>query len=182
MSTTINEIVHSRNGHGREIGPIGTASRIVAGLVAITLPVAVEGIRWWDLAALVAAPYVATAAARLITVTFERGAPGALDRHYGICSPAGCALIAVLYAAASGFGAATPAHGDVVFWGFVGASMLLSALRGDAGCELLAFPNAITGRRDRIGCILFTPIDVAEARHRDSGRGPAQRHRSSPLS
>jgi hypothetical protein len=29
---------------------------------------------------------------------------------------------------------------------------------------VLAFPNAITGRRDRIGCILYTPIDAAEAR------------------
>jgi hypothetical protein len=39
-----------------------------------------------------------------------------------------------------------------------------AAVRGEAGCEMLAFPNAITRRKDRIGCILFTPIDAAEAR------------------
>jgi hypothetical protein len=61
----------------------------------------------------------------------------------------------------------------VVFWVFIGSSMLLGAARGDAGCEVLAFPNAITGRRDRIGCILFTPIDAAEAR-RSQGRAVHQ--------
>ncbi|MGH2383231.1 MAG: hypothetical protein ACRDG7_18690, partial [Candidatus Limnocylindria bacterium] len=46
-----------------------------------------------------------------------------------------------------------------------GASMLVAGARGYAGCEVLAFPNAITGRRDRIGCLLYTPIDSAETRH-----------------
>jgi hypothetical protein len=140
---------------GREIGPIGTASRVVAGAAAITLPVALEGVGWWDVAALFAAPLVATAAARPIAFAFGGGARGA---------PTACVLIGVLFAAAFVVGEGTPAHGDVVFWGFVGASMLFGAIRGDAGCELLAFPNAITGRRDRIGCILFTPIDAAEVR------------------
>jgi hypothetical protein len=138
---------------GREIGPIGTAARVVAGIAAITLPIALEDVGWWDVPALAAAPLVAAALATLITRALG-----------GIAGMAGCALIAALLASAFAVGAATPAHGDVVFWGFFGASMLLAAARGDGGCEVLAFPNAITGRQDRIGCILFTPIDAAEAR------------------
>jgi hypothetical protein len=44
--------------------------------------------------------------------------------------------------------------------------MLVGAAAGYDGCEVLAFPNAFTGRRDRIGCLLFTPIDTIEARYR----------------
>jgi hypothetical protein len=150
---------------GREIGPIGTVGRVVAGALALGIPIALEGIGWWDAPALIAAPLVATAAARLIALLFDHIAPDALSSHHAICSPAGCVLIGVLFAGASAVGAASPAHGDVVVWGFLGASMLLAAARGDGGCEVLAFPNAISGRRDRIGCILFTPIDTAEARH-----------------
>jgi hypothetical protein len=61
-------------------------------------------------------------------------------------------------------GLATPADANVAFWGLLGLSMLLAAARGDGGCELLAFPNALKRRRDSIGCIIFTPIDRAEAR------------------
>jgi hypothetical protein len=35
---------------------------------------------------------------------------------------------------------------------------------GFGGCEVLAILNLVTARRDQIGCILFTPIDRAEAR------------------
>jgi hypothetical protein len=158
-------LLTSPHGRGREIGPIGTASRIVAGSMAIVLPVALEGIGWWDLAALAAAPLVATVAARLVTAVFARVAPGALARRDALCSPAACALIGLLFAAAFALGTATTVYGDVVIWGFLGASMLLAAVRGDGGCEVLAFPNAITARHDRIGCILFAPIDRLEARH-----------------
>jgi hypothetical protein len=163
----------SRQDRSREIGPIGTVSRVVAGAVAIVVPIALEGIGWWDLPALLVAPLVATATAGLLTRTLGSvGGDGRTGRD-AICSPGACALIGVLVAAAVALGALTPANGDVVFWGFLGASMLLAAVRGDGGCELLAFPNAITGRRDRIGCVLFTPIDAAEGRHRDGGRARA---------
>jgi hypothetical protein len=150
----------------RQIGPIGTASRVVGGLIATGVPIALEGITWWDAAGLVAMPFIATAAATLVTAGNARYAPDALTRRHAICSGPTCALAAVLVAAAFGVGAATPAHGDVVLWAFLGISMLLAAARGDGGCEVLAFPNAITGRSDQIGCLIYTPIDAAEARHR----------------
>lgn len=156
----------------REIGPAGTLSRVAVGLVAVTLPVALEGIGWWDVASLALFPLIAAVAARLIIGAYERYAPRALERRHMLCSGPGCILCAALYGAAVGIGAATPAKFDVVFWGFIGISMLVAAARGDGGCEVLAFPNAITGRSDRVGCIIFTPIDAAEARQRARGEPP----------
>lgn len=42
---------------------------------------------------------------------------------------------------------------------FYGASMLLAALRGYAGCEVLAVSNFLLRRDDQVGCALFWPID-----------------------
>lgn len=45
---------------------------------------------------------------------------------------------------------------------FYGASMLLAALRGYAGCEVLALSNWLLGRDDQIGCAVFWPVDHLE--------------------
>jgi hypothetical protein len=47
---------------------------------------------------------------------------------------------------------------------FYGASMLLAALRGYAGCEVLAVSNWLLRRDDQIGCAVFWPIDHLERR------------------
>jgi hypothetical protein len=54
---------------------------------------------------------------------------------------------------------------------FYGASMWLAALRGYAGCEVLAVSNWLLGRDDQVGCALFWPIDQLE--HYRTGRRPA---------
>ncbi|SRR6266851_1164018 len=46
---------------------------------------------------------------------------------------------------------------------FVGLSMVLAALRGYAGCEMLALSNWLLGRSDQIACAVFTPIDSPSA-------------------
>jgi hypothetical protein len=50
---------------------------------------------------------------------------------------------------------------------FYGASMLVAALRGYAGCEVLAASNWILGRDDQVGCLVLSPIDGAERQLRD---------------
>ena len=156
----------------REIGPIGTAARVVGGLTAVALPIALGGFGWWDVAAvLVALPLVTTGAAVLITAAYRRLAPEALARRQAICSGPTCWLIATVIGAAVAIDALTPASGEVVVWVWLGGSMLVAAARGYGGCEVLAIPNLITGRRDRIGCILYTPIDRAEARRAAGQRG-----------
>ena len=47
---------------------------------------------------------------------------------------------------------------------FYGSSMLLAAVRGYRGCELLAVPNWLLGRDDQIGCVVFSPVDHLERR------------------
>src|ERR687891_1113995 len=149
----------------RDIGPIGTAARVLGGLTAVAVPIALDGFGWWDAAAaLVALPLVATGAALLITAAYLRLAPDALARRQAICSGPACWLIATAIGAAVAIDALTPASGEVALWVWLGGSMLVAAARGYGGCEVLAIPNLITGRRDQIGCILYTPIDRAEER------------------
>lgn len=58
---------------------------------------------------------------------------------------------------------------------FYGASMLLAAVRGYGGCEVLAVSNWLLRRDDQIGCALFLPIDQLETDHR-SAADPAVPH------
>jgi hypothetical protein len=167
LASSPRDAAGARGRDGREIGPIGTASRVVGGLLAIALPVALSGFGWWDAAAaLVVFPLVATVGAALISVGYGRFAPGLLASRHAICSAPGCSLILIVAAASSALDALTPVRGAVALWVWLGASMLLAAARGYGGCEILAISNMITGRRDQIGCILYTPIDAAEARRR----------------
>lgn len=45
---------------------------------------------------------------------------------------------------------------------FYGASMLIAAACGYAGCEILAAGNLILRRDDQVGCLIFSPIDCME--------------------
>ena len=47
---------------------------------------------------------------------------------------------------------------------FYGASMLLAALRGYGGCEVLAMSNWVLRRDDQVGCLVLGPVDLAERR------------------
>jgi hypothetical protein len=154
-----------RGGVSRQIGPVGTASRIVLGAVAIALPIALSGFSWAEaLVALVALPVIAAIAAALIAATLHRLVPGALERRHAICSAPACALIAVMVIANDGLVALIGGNGNVTLSVWLGASMPLAAAGGYADCEVLAPWNLITGRDDQVGCILYTPIDRAEAK------------------
>jgi hypothetical protein len=54
----------------------------------------------------------------------------------------------------------TGAGGAAIFYG---ATILLAAWRGQAGCEITVVPNLLLGRDDQIGCPAFHPIDEVEA-------------------
>ncbi len=45
---------------------------------------------------------------------------------------------------------------------FIGASLLLQTIRGDAGAVVLAIPALLTGKPTHLGGILFAPIDWIE--------------------
>ena len=47
---------------------------------------------------------------------------------------------------------------------FYGGSMLLAAVRGYAGCEVLAISNWALHRDDQVGCLVLSPVDHLERR------------------
>ena len=49
---------------------------------------------------------------------------------------------------------------------FYGASMLLAAARGDAGCEVLAISNWLLRRDDQLGCVVMSNVDRLDAGRR----------------
>jgi hypothetical protein len=139
----------------RDIGPLGTLVRVIAGTTFVAVPIAEHGISWWDAGgALIILPSIALGVAGLLRAHQAAGA--AVTRGQAIVA------IALVIGAGTALTFITPIDGLAV-WAFFGVSMLLTALRGYAGCELLAIPNALTGRRDQIGCFIYTPIDAAEA-------------------
>ena len=152
----------------REIGPIGTASRVVGGVVAIVVPLTVWGSTWWDWAAgLLGFPLLAAGAGTAVAALYMREPARSRQMPWG----AALTLFVVVLGSATALTYLTAIDGTGV-WIFLGASMLLAAAKGYGGCEVLAFANAVTGRQDRIGCVLYAPIDAAEAM---GGKRPGRR-------
>jgi hypothetical protein len=59
-------------------------------------------------------------------------------------------------------------EGQLAAGTFLGASLLLAALRGDAGCELMSIPGALFDKRCRLPCVVFSPVDWLERKLRGS--------------
>jgi hypothetical protein len=153
----------------REIGPVGTAARLIGAGAALALPALLDEFSRWDLlVGLVGLPLLATAGFEAVRAGYERYVPGGIASQTGICTGPACWLIAIVAAALVPLAVFTPVTGTSL-WIWIGGSLVLAAVRGYGGCEILAFPNALTGRRGEVGCIVFTPIDRAEARVQNSG-------------
>jgi hypothetical protein len=52
--------------------------------------------------------------------------------------------------------------GRIAAVAFIGLSLLVQAVRGDGGCEVMALPGLLTRHRTHLACILFAPIDLVE--------------------
>jgi hypothetical protein len=149
-------------GHGgRLIGPIGTAGRVAVGVAAIVLAGSRGDVTWWDVLAAAAGFPLAAAIALAVLRGLRTRFTAATARDGEARYVASVVLVAI----AVGLTFVTPADEPAV-WLWIGVSLLLAAGRGDAGCEVLAVANLLTGRRESVGCILFTPIDAAETRRR----------------
>lgn len=150
----------------REIGPVGTTARLIAAAAALAVPALLDQFSRWDLlVGLVGLPLLATAGFEVVRVAYERYTPGGIASQAGTCWGAACWLLAIVLAAVVPLDILTRVT-FTSFWIWIGASLALAAARGYGGCEILAFPNVLTGRRDQVGCIAFTRIDRAEARRR----------------
>ena len=139
----------------RRIGPIGTAARIIVGLVLLGSVVQGHLARGFHLSSwalgLLGFP------AMLVAWQWRRARR--TSARLEATGPVGHALNLAVFLA-------------LYLWEFTsdaallfyGASMWVAALRGDAGCEVLAVSNWLLRRDDQIGCAVFCPIDYLERR------------------
>jgi hypothetical protein len=151
-------------GVSRQIGPIGTAARAIAGSAAIAYTVVAHGLAAWDVVGgVIAFPILASllhtaVASAYDSVTIDRSwSPSARTWVVSV------AVLALILAIGIGLTFVSPIDGGSIFL-FFGASLLIVAARGDAGCEVLAVVNAVSGHRDKTGCVAFAPVDSLEGR------------------
>jgi hypothetical protein len=153
IAVPLNEGTRPPTVRARGIGPLGTAARAAVGLVLL------GSVAWGHLArgfhpsswalGLLGFP------ALLLAVQWlrVRRTPTRLEATGPISHVVNLAAFVVLYLL-------EPTSDATLL--FYGASMLLAALRGDAGCEVLALPNWLLHRDDQVGCAVFWPIDRLE--------------------
>ena len=148
--------------NGRDIGPIGTTARIVLGLWLVGSVIHGQlatgfAPATWALG-LIGFPAVVLAwhgwRIRRNSARFEDTSP--LSFALSVALP--LALYFTWW-----YAPAFSATSDAILL-FVGGSLVLAALRGSAGCELLALSNWLLHRSDQITCAVLTPLDSLERR------------------
>jgi hypothetical protein len=143
---------------GRGIGPFGTAARALAGSALI------GSVLWGHLRGGVDvwAWVIGLAALPALTIVLVRWAarrhPGPLMWLAGpVGSLATCAVFIAMYAT-TWYAPSISVLSDSALL-FFGTTMLVAAVRGDAGCEVLAISNWVLRRSDHVGCVVFDCID-----------------------
>lgn len=146
---------------GRSIGWLGTATRLLVGLLLISIGIFyAAGSRslWWQLAlGLIGFPAALTVV-QLVRLSFARTE---LRETGALATCINCAALVVLLVA-------WPTRNATLV--FLGGSMLLAGVRGYGGCESLAVSNWLLRRDDQVGCLLLSPIDALEAKRINAPR------------
>lgn len=152
----------------REIGPIGTTTRAVLGLIfllVLGIPGGVTTVHGhyqytFDVLSVVMGAVVYPVVVLSLHWSWVRRRPTPLRETGPVATAINLGVLLALglmpwYAPRIYFIATGAAF-------FYGVSMLLAAARGRAGCEVTAISNWILGREDQVGCPVFTPIDSWE--------------------
>jgi len=151
----------------RQIGPVGTAARVVLGAIllgfgALGGKLIIAGGRPqpdWDWAAL-ALGLVGFPALLLALQWLRSNRDSSRFEETGaLATTLNIVIFAVLVSAARVEPIAFIGFAALVFYG---ASMLLAAARGYGGCEVLAVSNWLLRRDDQVGCLVLSPLDQAE--------------------
>jgi hypothetical protein len=141
----------------RPIGPIGTFARVLTGLALLFIAGDGSVAPPWGIEADDAVVGLIVLPAIMVSLAL------AIRRHVRepirFTGPLGIALNLAVIIALLG-NDFTGEGGAAIFYG---ATLLLAAWRGQAGCEITVVPNLVLGRDDQIGCPTFHPIDAVEA-------------------
>lgn len=165
---------HARSG-ARDLGPLGTTARVCVGVALlgsvtyghvagdfrlapwalglVGFPALLLGWQWW----------------RSCRTPVRLEATGPLAQLLNIT------VFAALYLTPL-YAPSARATSDAALL-FYGVSMLVAAMRGYAGCEVLAVSNWLLRRDDQIGCLLFGPLDYLERRRHPVGERHAPSNR-----
>jgi hypothetical protein len=140
----------------RVIGPIGTSVRILLGIgafVSAFFPHRPYG--WQVVLGLVGLPAVFVA----WQVLRARRNPG----------PAREPEVGVVVSIVLGVALLGPDPTRPVGLLFGAVSLLVAGIRGYGGCEITAIGNWLLRRDDQVGCVVLSPVDVAERRIQAGG-------------
>jgi hypothetical protein len=148
----------------RRIGPVGTALRVAVGLGLLYLAGGANGVSWgveWY------EPVLGLVALPALTLVLGSAARRYAREPIRFTGPMGhalnCAAIAALVT--------NPYTGSAATL-FYATTLLIAAWRDQPGCEMTVLSNWILSRDDQVGCPIFSPIDIAEARQRTRRTGP----------
>lgn len=144
-----------------EAMPFSRALRIALGLLMVALIAPALWSASWSGRGRVAGVFLAL-------VVFYTAVHHVVGRYLGWLHPwAGAAIAAAPVLVVFAQGGAY----EVGAVGFVGLSLVVIAALGHPGCEVLAFPTLILGRRTHLACLLFSPLDWIEAKMAGLVRG-----------
>ena len=136
---TIDSIDAQRSRSRRSIGPVGTVTRLAGAAAMIFVAVGVgDGVQWWDAALGLALFPAVVLAAQALRLRYTRDTLQATS-GLGFCLSTGVAAALFLVAETQ----------DAALL-FFGSSLILAALRGYAGCEVLAISNWLLRRDDQV--------------------------------
>ena len=150
---TATQIDTHPSGRQRSIGPVGTTARVLVGGLLLASVTWGHLARGFHLSAWVLGLLGFPAVLVGLQWLRARRAPTRLEATGPVGHALNLAVFLALYLA-------EPTSDAALL--FYGASMWLAAVRGYAGCEVLAVSNWLLRRDDQIGCALFWPIDQLE--------------------
>ena len=140
----------------RAIGAVGTLARVAVGLTFLYLALTEFGNPTWDLDWYAAPLALLVFPAALLL--FQTIRLRFTDQTLSATGPLGFVLNLAVGAVL--FSIDYTRDAALIFYG---ASLLLAAARGYAGCESLAITNWLLRRDDQVGCVVFSPLDQIES-------------------
>ncbi len=80
-------------------------------------------------------------------------------------------LVTLYFIGATGLPIVGGGKGALAAVTFVGISLVVAGVRAAPGCEVMAIPGLLFGKRTELGCLIFSPLDKLERKLRSKRRG-----------
>ena len=80
-------------------------------------------------------------------------------------------LVVLYFIGATGLPVVGGGKGALAAVTFVGISLVVAGVRAAPGCEVMAIPGLLFGKRAELGCLIFSPLDKLERKLRSKRRG-----------